>query len=187
MLGLRRGAVCIAAHDPAWADQFRRTAEGIGAATGIPAERIQHVGSTAVPGLPAKPILDIDVGLVESEDLEKVAAGLARIGYLDRGNREGGTGRLLVWETAPDFRTVHVHIIPHHSAGWRRDLAFRDALLADSALREQYGELKTRLADLHPNDRRAYRHARTTSLMNWVLPHQADRARRSRTLHARAF
>ena len=164
MLGLRRGTVLLASHDATWADEFRRTAERIRTATGVPPGRIQHVGSTSVPDLPSKPILDIDVGIIESDDIEEVAGCLARFGYVDRGDHDGGIGRLLVWETAAEVRTVHVHVIPHDSAWWRCDLAFRDALRADAALRAKYAELKTQLARRFATDRRAYRHAKNDFL-----------------------
>ena len=150
----------LAEHDPDWVHQFQRAAALIVAATGIPEERVQHVGSTSVPDLIAKPILDINVGILPSDDVEVVVARLVELGYIDRGEGEGGIGRLLVWESAPDVRTTHVHLQPFDSRWWRGDLQFRDALRADTELRRRYARLKSELAQQFADDRRAYRHAK---------------------------
>ena len=126
-------------------------------ATGVPESRIQHIGSTAVEGLPAKPILDFDVGTTPSEDVEVVVSRLIAFGFVDRGSGRGGPGRLLVWESAPETRIAHVHVISFESEAWRRDLAFRDALRADSDLRRRYARVKADLAARFPDDRQSYR------------------------------
>ena len=160
MLGLRRGTVRLDPHHPGWADRFSEVKAGLLEATGLPAERIEHVGSTAVPDLPAKPILDVDLGMREADDLEALVARLVEIGFIDRGTGEGGIGRLLVRESAPEVRTVHVHLIPHGSSWWRSDLAFRDALREHPRLRERYARLKADLTRRYPEDRKAYRNAK---------------------------
>lgn len=162
MLGLRRRTVRLEPHDPAWADRSREVIGQIARATGLPETRIQHVGSTSVPDLPAKPILDIDVGIVTAGDIENIVMRLVRVGFIDRGDGEGGTGRLLVWESAPDIRTIHVHITPYDSDWWRQDLAFRDALRSDSDLRQRYATVKSELAQRFPTDRNSYRAAKNS-------------------------
>ena len=166
MLGIRRRTVRLTSHDPVWAEQFRQVAGQLVEATRIPPGRIQHGGSTAVPDLPAKPILDIDVGIIGSEDVEEVAAQLVQLGFIDRGDGEGGIGRLLVWEAAPQIRTIHVRILPHESVWWRCDLAFRDALRTDPELREHYAKLKAKLAERFPSDRKSYREGKATFIRN---------------------
>ncbi len=160
MLGLRRRTVRLRPHDPAWLDRAREVIGQIAEATGFPEHRIQHVGSTSVPDLPAKPILDIDLGIVTVDDIEDIVRRLVRAGFIDRGDGEGGIGRLLVWETAPDIRTIHVHITPFESDWWRQDLAFRDALRTDSVLRQRYADVKSDLAHRFPADRKSYREAK---------------------------
>ncbi len=160
MLGLRRHTVRLRPHDPAWADRSREVIGQIAEVSGLPEHRIQHVGSTSVPGLSAKPILDIDVGIVTVDDIEDIVMRLVRVGFIDRGDGQGGIGRLLVWETAPDIRTIHVHITPFDSDWWRQDLAFRDALRADSVLRQRYADFKSDLAHRFPADRKSYREAK---------------------------
>jgi GrpB-like predicted nucleotidyltransferase (UPF0157 family) len=162
VLGLRRRTVRLSPHDPAWADRAREVIGEIATATGIPEDTIQHVGSTAVPGLLAKPILDIDLAIGRGNDVEGLVERLVHLGFIDRGDGEGGIGRLLVWETAPDIRTVHVHITPFDSPWWRHDLAFRDALRDDSVLRQRYAEVKADLARQFPEDRKSYREAKNS-------------------------
>lgn len=158
MLGLKRQTVRLHPHDPDWIARAVQEIKRITAATGLTRERVQHVGSTAVPGLPAKPILDIDIGLLAKEDVEEIVSKLVALGFIDRGRREGGIGRLLVWEISPDVRTIHIHVIPLDSVWWKRDLAFRDALRDGQELRERYADLKTELASRHGSNRAEYRH-----------------------------
>ncbi len=80
-LGIRRGTVHLSEHDPRWASIGAATASEVADATGIPAERIQHVGSTSVPGLAAKPILDIIVGVDNPESIDVVAGHLHGSGH----------------------------------------------------------------------------------------------------------
>lgn len=157
MLGLRRGTVRLQPHDPEWLEAATEIRSQIGDASGLPPDRIQHIGSTAVPGLPAKPILDIDLGLLDSDDHKQIVLALVSNGFIDRGYKSEGIGHLLVRESKPEVRTVHVHVVRYNSPGWRRDLAFRDALRRHPSLRERYANLKIDLAERFPTDRTAYR------------------------------
>ncbi len=160
MLGLRRHTVQLQPHNPAWVMRAGQEIQRIMGASSLPHERVQHVGSTSVPDLLAKPILDIDIGVLEKEDVEVIVSNLVDLGFIDRGDHNGGIGRLLVWEAAPEIRTVHIHIIPFDSVWWRQDLAFRDALRDDLDLRERYAALKTELASRHSSSRADYRHGK---------------------------
>ena len=131
-------------------------------ALGSLGSRIEHVGSTSVPGLPAKPIIDIDV-VIESEDqLEDVAARLAAIGYEPRGDL-GVTGRYAFKSPAglPDH---HLHVCARDNAELHRHLAFRDYLRSHHAEAVAYGRLKQSLAEAHPFDREAYTEGKT----HWI-------------------
>lgn len=156
VLGLRRHTVRLVPHDPRWAEAFRNAADQIVAATGVRSERIHHIGSTAVPELPAKPILDIALGMADSEDEDDLAAALVRVGYVDRGDGGDAIGRLLVWESAPEVRTIHVHILRDRSIWVRRHLAFREALRTSPELRRRYAHVKTELAERFLSDRESY-------------------------------
>ena len=162
VLGLRRHTVRLLPHNGAWAERFEEVKAQISSCTVVEAGRIHHVGSTAVPDLVAKPILDVDVALLPTEDIEEFVLRLEEVGYIDRGEGKDGIGRLLVLESEPDVRTVHVHVTPVEAGWWRQDVALRDALRADPELRSEYANLKSILARRFPNDRRSYRNAKSS-------------------------
>lgn len=120
---------------------------------------IEHVGSTAVPGLAAKPVIDVMVG-VESLDASRAALPLLEaLGYTYAPYRAD----VMHWLCKPSFahRTHHLHLVPFESALWRDRLAFRDALRADAALARRYEALKRELAAKFRDDREAYTEGKT--------------------------
>jgi GrpB-like predicted nucleotidyltransferase (UPF0157 family) len=143
-------------HDPSWSRLFeeeRARLTGIfdGRAVGI-----EHVGSTSVPGLCAKPIVDVLVGLRELELTEDEVANMRRLGYEYLGEY-GLPGRLFFRK---ERRTYNVHVVAHGGEHWERHLTFRDALRADSEERRRYDELKRRLA-AEGHSRAAYAELKT--------------------------
>ena len=156
MLGLQRGTVRLVPHDPRWKHAFTDQQGAICARTRLSPARVQHAGSTSVPDLVAKPILDIVVGATDLESVDDLAGQIVDLGYLDRGWGEGSNGRLLVLESAPEVRTVHLHIVLYESEHWRHYVAFRDALRSDPALLKQYGDLKRDLAKRFHDARKSY-------------------------------
>ena len=154
--------IVIADYDPRWPALFESLRATLSAALGELVSRIEHVGSTSVPGLAAKPIVDLDAILRSGGDREEAIARLARLGYLHRGNlgipgREAFTLR----GSGPSPGAHHLYLCDPASAEWRRHLLFRDALRADAALVAAYAALKWRLANLHPQNRDAYTAAKT--------------------------
>ena len=137
-LGLPQTRLALAPHDPAWAEAFEREAARIRLALSRTAVEIDHIGSTAVPGLPAKPILDIAVR-VRPQDERRVATTLATLGYVDRGIR---SGRLFVRMAGGDVRTHNLHLYRPDDPDCRDQIAFRDRLRADAGLRARYAALK---------------------------------------------
>jgi GrpB-like predicted nucleotidyltransferase (UPF0157 family) len=117
---------------------------------------VEHVGSTAIPGLTAKPILDVLIGLAPGTDPDRVIATLERLGFQDRGDKGDDGGRLLVLEDRPAHRVAHLHLVGHGDALWRRYLTLRDRLRGDPDARAAYAGLKARLAARFSEDRRAY-------------------------------
>jgi GrpB-like predicted nucleotidyltransferase (UPF0157 family) len=142
-LGLRQTTLRLVPHDAAWAAAFEAEAARIGSALpGVPF-LIAHIGSTAVPALPTKPILDIAMRAARS-DAERIASTLVELGYVDRGIR---SGRLLVRLRDGDLRTHNLHLYGSDDADWDAQLAFRDALRDDPDLRARYAALKRSLVD----------------------------------------
>ncbi|GLC23545.1 GrpB family protein [Roseisolibacter agri] len=155
-LGLASGTIALRPHDPAWArafdDEARRIRDALGA---LPAE-VAHVGSTAVPGLAAKPILDLLVGIPRMEDVAAYVAPLEALGYASRGEY-GLPGRhYLVRDDAAGRRTHHLNVVPLGGPFWRTHVGFRDALRAQPERRAAYEALKRDLATRHAGDRPAY-------------------------------
>ena len=118
---------------------------------------IQHIGSTAVPGLAAKPIVDLLAG-VESMDVARaLAEPLCRSGYTTSTEFNATlTDRQWFMRWSNGHRTHHLHVVVHGSPAWRQRLKFRDLLCGDEALAQRYAKLKADLAANHIHDREAY-------------------------------
>jgi GrpB-like predicted nucleotidyltransferase (UPF0157 family) len=134
--GRERRKIVIADYDPAWPHRFAVERERIAAALGDRALRIEHIGSTSVPGLAAKPIVDILVEVARLED----AAPLEPAGYVLRVRED----RHRMFRT-PEL-DVHVHVWPSGSPNIATDLAFRDRLRESDDDRAAYEALKRELA-----------------------------------------
>jgi GrpB-like predicted nucleotidyltransferase (UPF0157 family) len=150
----------IAPYDAAWPDSFERERAVLDAAIGRWAVGgIHHVGSTAVPGLAAKPIVDILVGVEDLEGSRECFEPLARLEYL----YAPYLSEEMHWfcKPHPDRRTHHLHLVPTSGRRYADELAFRDRLRADPGTAERYAELKRDLADRFPDDRDAYTEAKT--------------------------
>lgn len=154
ILGLRRHTVRLVQHDPRWAEVYADVAAHISLWTSLAAERIAHVGSTAVQGIRAKPILDVAIRADSIEDADEIAARLAANGFIDRGVGEGSIGRLLLLEPEPEVRAVHVHIVGE--AHWKQYHDFLDGLRRDAKAMARYSEEKERLARAFAHDRAGY-------------------------------
>ncbi|HEX6533459.1 MAG TPA: GrpB family protein [Gemmatimonadaceae bacterium] len=153
VLGLAHRRVRLAEPTPRWAELYAEEAERLRAALGRWAPVIEHCGSTSVPGVPAKPILDILVGVPAPIDLRGVADALAPLGYAHAPDA-GVPGHEVFGRGDP--RTHLLHVVPLHGPAWDRMLRFRDALRADPALAAEYATLKRALAREFPEDRPAY-------------------------------
>jgi GrpB-like predicted nucleotidyltransferase (UPF0157 family) len=156
----RTQGVVIVPYDPAWAKRFEVERERLRLLLGA-AVRIEHVGSTAVPGLGAKPIIDTLVGARSLAEIEARIPDLEAAGYAYVSEHESvlPDRRFFAWPTLPP-REVHVHAVELGTPFWREHLCFRDRLRADPELAADYDALKRRLAARHGNDREAYTEAK---------------------------
>ena len=154
-------AVSLHTHDPAWAGAFelertrlQRLLPGVFLA-------IEHIGSTAVPALVAKPIIDILVAVESLDGVDAVIERLCESGYTtSREFNETLTDRKWLMRWLAGHRTHHLHIVVANNAPWQDRVAFRDALRSDPALDRRYAALKTELATKHRADREAYSEAK---------------------------
>lgn len=151
--------IVLVPHDPGWAAKFERERELLQRTIGAAAPGgIHHVGSTAVPGLDAKPIVDVLVGIDDLDSFRDRIPALGEIGYLYAPYRPEG----MLWFCKPDpaRREFHLHAAPSDSPRFRDELAFRDRLRADPALARDYAALKHSLAACFRDDREAYTEAK---------------------------
>jgi GrpB-like predicted nucleotidyltransferase (UPF0157 family) len=149
--------IVIVDHDPEWAPRAAAEIERLGSALGAAAVRIDHVGSTAVSGLAAKPILDLQLSVPSLDRFDRVRRTLEKAGYtyVPGPEPEDDRYRVLVRpRTRP--RAFHLHVCEAGSPEEAAHLKFRDRLRADAALAAEYVALKRRLAAARRDDRDAY-------------------------------
>jgi GrpB-like predicted nucleotidyltransferase (UPF0157 family) len=163
--------VAIGDYDGEWPDRF---AEAQSALTELLepwlAGPVQHVGSTAVPGLRAKPIIDMLAPVRSLPDARAAVPLLARHGWLFWPEDPALAYRLWFLRPSPAKRTHHLQVIQHDDPHAVAVLGFRDALRGDSALRREYAELKDQLARDHAGNRNAYTNAKADFVAR-VLKH----------------
>jgi GrpB-like predicted nucleotidyltransferase (UPF0157 family) len=152
-LGLAAGEVRLREAHEAWARAFELERATILEAIGQHVLDVQHVGSTAIPGVPAKPILDILVGVADFEEAKVCVAPLERAGYLFR-NEHGIPRRHYFVKGEP--RTHHLHMIERDSEHWRSTVGFRDLLKQNPESARAYADAKKTLAAIYARDRAAY-------------------------------
>lgn len=117
--------------------------------------KIRHIGSTVIPSIDAKPIIDILVGMRSVEDIHWVQEPLEKLGYtlVPHASEKDK----LFFALGSDIkRTHHVNVVQYQSDYWKNDLLFRDYLLANPNTAAKYGQIKTKLAKKFANDRKTY-------------------------------
>jgi GrpB-like predicted nucleotidyltransferase (UPF0157 family) len=153
-----RKSVHVAEYEPAWPAQFQALARRAADAVGDIAMAIEHVGSTSVPGLAAKPIVDLAV-IVRREDVPRAVERLATLGYVHEGDK-GLPGRE-AFRTPPGETKHHLYVCIPESRSLRDHLHFRDYLRAHPDTAREYADLKRRLAAEHRHDSEAYQQAKS--------------------------
>ena len=135
----------IVPYDPNWPREFESERERIVAALGDLAVRIEHNGSTAVPGLAAKPVIDIQIAVGQLHPIEAYSPRLAQLGYQHVPHSDDAFCPF--FHRPSDWpHTHHVHVVRAGGEEERRTLAFRDYLRAHSSVAREYEDLKRRLA-----------------------------------------
>ncbi len=147
-------------YDATWPERFAEERDALDEAVGSWATGgIHHVGSTAVPGLEAKPVIDILIGVDSLETSRACFDPLAKLSYLYAPYRADE----MHWfcKPHPSRRTHHLHLVPTDSQRFREELAFRDALQQRAQTAEEYTALKRDLAERFANDRETYTEAKS--------------------------
>lgn len=160
MVGLARDRVRLESHDPAWRDHFEAEASRLLDAVGDWLLAVEHVGSTAVEGLPAKPVVDVLAAVPDESTARSLVPVLEPLGY-EHHPDDDVADRVFLAKGPREDRTVYCSLAPVGSDTYCEQLAFRDALRADPQLRSEYAALKRRLAAEHPDDREAYTDGKT--------------------------
>ena len=148
--------VTVVPYDDQWEDDFRNISEELRSALGDIAVSIEHVGSTSVKGLSAKPIIDIDVVISDYSVFSKVVEVLEEMGYGYEGDL-GIPGREAFGYTGKEhLRTHHLYVCPADSEELKRHIAFRDHLRSHPEDAEEYSHIKEEGAALYPDDIEKY-------------------------------
>ena len=159
----REAPVELVPYDPSWPARFELEAKALRPALAAwLVGPIEHIGSTAIPGLAAKPVIDIMAGVESLEASRPAIAALALLGYCYAPYRADAEHWFC--KPSPAFRTHHLHLMPVKSSRWREAIAFRDYLRANSQVAAEYADLKQRLAREHRLDREAYTEAKGPSI-----------------------
>jgi len=148
-------AIRIVEHDHGWAAQAQEELRRLSEALGPVALRLEHVGSTAVPGLAAKPVIDLQLSVAAIEPRGRYVAPLERLGYLFVADPESPDFRLFA-KPAERPRSHHLHVCEAGSEHELRHLALRDFLRCHAGEAARYAELKRAVAKRYPRDRLAY-------------------------------
>ncbi|OAQ64933.1 grpB protein domain-containing protein [Pochonia chlamydosporia 170] len=146
--------IVIRDYDVRWTETFEKLRQQILTTLGGLIQGVEHVGSTSVPGLPAKPIIDLDVIIANKDKLDSVISGLATLGYSHEGDL-GIPGRE-AFATPAGAPAHHLYVCVQDNAELLRHIAFRDYLRANPEMALEYGELKRILAAKHGTNRGAY-------------------------------
>lgn len=155
-LGLRRGTVQLEPHDKQWKEAAVQTIKILKSILGDDAIDIQHVGSTAIPAIKAKPIIDIAVGVTDFDRIMSHNEQLQQEGIFYRGSDVECQLLYVMGDMEKDIRTHHIHVVKWNGTEWENYIHFRDYLNANENVALQYQKLKEELKSKYADDRVAY-------------------------------
>ncbi|TFG11015.1 GrpB family protein [Candidatus Heimdallarchaeota archaeon] len=155
MIGLKRGIVELKTYNPKWREFYEQESKVISSQISDFLVDIQHIGSTAIPGIIAKPIIDIAVAINSLENIAKIIEPLSEIGFVYRGE-QGIPDRHLFIKGGEELRTHHIHVMHKSHYEWKKHILFRDYLLNHPEEVQKYSELKRRLEKQFKQDRESY-------------------------------
>lgn len=161
IIGLKRGTVKLVRHNPKWARLFEKEKKLLKKTFGRTIAAIEHIGSTAISGISAKPILDMDIGVRSLKAARGMKEKFEKLGYTHRPflptRPRTDRKREELYVKGPETKRTHyAHVIVYGGDCWRNDLLFRDYLCGNPSRACEYAELKKKLAKQHPNDRQMY-------------------------------
>jgi GrpB-like predicted nucleotidyltransferase (UPF0157 family)/predicted RNA-binding protein associated with RNAse of E/G family len=172
-----RHPVIILDYDPRWPTIYSKEKDQILSVVGNKVVAMEHVGSTAIPRLGAKPIIDIMVGVRQLSDAKECIEPLRSIGYEYVPEYEKELPERRYFRKGPEGvrnKHFHLHMVQRGTDFWKRHLMFRDYLRCHPDVAKQYGELKRKLAEKHALDREAYTEAKTSFIESVLTQAVAD-------------
>lgn len=155
--------VHVVEYDPEWARTFERIRSIVWPAVQDVAIGVEHVGSTAVPGLMAKPVIDACIVVASSGEIQECIDRLASIGYVHRGNL--GVPDREAFRQPEELPKHHLYLSPRESLSLKNHLGFRDYLRSHPEAAREYGELKAGLARRFPTNMDSYIDGKTTFVL----------------------
>ena len=156
MTGLKRGTVMLAPHQEEWTQNAERTIQVLNRLLEPVAVDIQHIGSTAIPSIHAKPIIDLVVGVRNLDDIAPYVELLKQHDFVFRGEDVAGQLLFVMGDSEKDTRTHHIHVVRWNGAEWNNYINFRDYLnrFPDKAI--EYDVCKKKLVAQFADDRGSY-------------------------------
>ncbi|WP_104667879.1 GrpB family protein [Ensifer adhaerens] len=155
ILGLRRGTVKLLSHSTLWETYANEAINDLKRILGVFAVDIQHVGSTSIKSIKAKPIIDIIVGVEELNGVNSFIEKLAQNNYFHRPFKEDDV-LFIKGDMSEEIRTHHIHIVKHNSDRWNDQINFRDYLNHHTEEAKKYEKLKIHLEKSNRSNRRNY-------------------------------
>jgi GrpB-like predicted nucleotidyltransferase (UPF0157 family) len=155
MIGLKRGVVKLSKYNPKWKTLFEEESALIFSAAENFIADIQHIGSTAIPEIVAKPIIDILAAINSLSNIAKIIDPLKALGFIYRGE-QGIPDRHLFVKGEEDYRTHHLHVVEKEHSEWTKHILFRDYLRKHPQEAQKYSKLKQVLLKKYELDREKY-------------------------------
>ena len=156
MLGLKRETVMLLPHQKEWIENAGLMIKLLKKLLGSKAVDVQHIGSTAIPAIHAKPIIDLVVGVYNLSEISSESERLSQHGIVFRGEDVAGQLLFVAGDFEKDTRTHHIHVVQWNGKEWNHYINFRDYLNYFPEKAKQYDANKQKLALQYPNDRKRY-------------------------------
>jgi GrpB-like predicted nucleotidyltransferase (UPF0157 family) len=172
-IGLKKGLVKMEKYNPQWREEFVKEKTNLVKIFGNVAKSIEHVGSTSIVGLSAKPIIDIAIGVETLDDVNKVKEGISKFSHYTI-KEDNADGEILMrrgipikaGEDKPDYVTHFIHIMEINGKKYKETIAYRDYLRANNDVLKEYENLNQMLAKKYENDRKTYSNSKDQFVKN---------------------
>jgi len=170
MIGLKREIVEIVSYQNEWTTIYKETKTAIEKALDNIHFEIEHIGSTSINNMVAKPIIDIAIGLenLTEKAIQTVITELEKIGFIFRNNEGENGGYLFIKFKLEDVVTHHIHVVELNDQQWKNYIQFRNTLRMNAQLVSEYKKLKRGLAKKYPNNRLKYTNGKNEFIKNVI-------------------